>query len=261
MSAIPLLDEIVRAGARVSANGDVLNIKAPRSLLTPDVVERLKALKPAIMAELRKRRDGDTTTTDEQPKVESAVASNDRAETITPEPPEGDVAVDDAGAFMEPEERAGTPPMGLKEPMAKNRDRRLAAQARKQTDHDAARIARWREIFQAPVQRPLQLHKLDIERLQETALAFLDSQHAIAALRLGWSELELFGAYDFAPNTRVDVRCLVAELAWGPRKCELIGINENQAILQLPQGAEQIHPRQPSGFHYAKLLWEILRMK
>ena len=79
MSAVPLLDELQGAGAKLSTDGRDIEVRAPKGTLTPELKERIRALKPQIIAELRKGQSGSAATTSEQPQVEAAVASNDAA--------------------------------------------------------------------------------------------------------------------------------------------------------------------------------------
>lgn len=51
-----LLKQLASLGAQLSLDGDALSIKAPRGVITPELQERLKAGKPAIVAELMARR-------------------------------------------------------------------------------------------------------------------------------------------------------------------------------------------------------------
>ena len=79
--------------------------------MTPELKEQLRAVKPSIVSELRKRQEPTAATTDKQPEVENSVAGkeavSDRTETITPEPPEENAAINDRDAFLEPEELTG----------------------------------------------------------------------------------------------------------------------------------------------------------
>ena len=55
MNAIELLDELLAQGAIVEARGEKLHIEAPAVILTPEVRDALRTLKPEVLAVLRER--------------------------------------------------------------------------------------------------------------------------------------------------------------------------------------------------------------
>lgn len=57
MSAIALLNEIKAAGIVVTADGDRLHVEAKPGTITPEIRDRMKAHKPALLAVFRRRAE------------------------------------------------------------------------------------------------------------------------------------------------------------------------------------------------------------
>jgi hypothetical protein len=53
VTAAELIRRCEQAGILLVPHGDILHVEAPKGLLTPELCERLRAHKPAIIAELR----------------------------------------------------------------------------------------------------------------------------------------------------------------------------------------------------------------
>jgi hypothetical protein len=102
-----------------------------------------------------------------------------------------------------------------------------------------SQIGAWRaaiEALPAPCNR-------DGERLLNSSLAFLESEHVPAALSFGWDEAPLFGIHKgIAPRQRVDAWGLVTFLAWSALKLSIAEITARHCELtsQNAQGGSRL---------------------
>jgi hypothetical protein len=55
MNALALLSDLAAKGVLIAADGERITLDAPKGVLTPDLTERLRAGKPAILRALRHR--------------------------------------------------------------------------------------------------------------------------------------------------------------------------------------------------------------
>src|SRR5262245_14140531 len=77
------------------------------------------------------------------------------------------------------------------------------------------------------------------EQLRADLDAFVGSEWAAEAERLGWTELDLYGVDANRPYVRIDGRGLVPALDG----CRIIELNATGAVLETPGGAQQSYRR------------------
>ncbi len=57
MSALPIIIEITDQGITARVEGDGVALSAPKGTLTPEVIAKLKSMKPALLRSLKKLQD------------------------------------------------------------------------------------------------------------------------------------------------------------------------------------------------------------
>jgi hypothetical protein len=189
-------------------------------------------------------------TTNTQPKVVSAVVSDDAGAVVcdVTDAVIEDTAVDDAQAFLEPEELDSTPAF------------KDVAEAVQPEPPIVAQIAAWRakaEAWEKALTSLPSLDRRDGEALLPAVYAFLDSPHAITAIEHGWDARELFGVHLFAPQIRLDAKGLVPNFAWSrlPGPIQIIALGSDEATLHTATGSVLKVPRRPTGYLNADPFW------
>jgi hypothetical protein len=113
-------------------------------------------------------------------------------------------------------------------------------------------IEEWRQQIEA-------ITPLPGDKVAGTALEFLDTEHALRAVKLGWTELELFGMHPDALKAaalRSDAKGLVPFIALAQHTYEIIAIEEDRAVIQTGGGATQSWPRSRPAEDLAVPFWE-----
>jgi hypothetical protein len=91
------------------------------------------------------------------------------------------------------------------------------------------------------------------QRIVDAAGGFLD-RWASKAIECGWSDLDVFGCDQSAPDRRFDCMGLVMLLD----RMEVVGIDAEGADLRFPDGVMQRYRRKPLPAHTISL-WELAR--
>jgi hypothetical protein len=218
------------AGIRLGVDGDALTLEAAAEP-PPGVLALLKAHKEEVIALLTSRKEA---------LLGPLPAISDFEERAS-------ILEFDAGLDRDGANRAAAQELGFASPRALFR----------------ARLSAWRGAIdtfkpywlcgshaeQAPVSNAFDL--------KSASLDFLNGEHALEAVRLGWDEVQLFGVHEgAAPVERLDALGLVSVLAWSTLGLELRELGPGGALLKSRAGAGLCHPRFRANHNEAVPFWQ-----